>query len=179
MAVESMFESTQTNRTKLRAILYELEIDPAEAELVREGVKRVLAGETANAIPHDWTRRGIPGALGGALDNIQVTRTLASPHPTSPVYELTTASSCGATGPRPSRTGRSGRRCEPRSSGRHECRDHGPTCYRACCTASAARGCVDTDARASASTNAGRSTVAAVVRAARPTRSRMPSETRS
>src|SRR6266511_2387646 len=51
--------------------IYRLEIDPAEAELVREGVKRILAGETATGIALDWTRRGIRGVRGGALDNTQ------------------------------------------------------------------------------------------------------------
>jgi len=75
-----LVEQEGRTATGKKFIYYELEIDPAEAELVREGVKRVLAGETANAIAHDWTRRGIRGARGGALDNTQVTRTLTSPH---------------------------------------------------------------------------------------------------
>jgi len=63
-----------------RFIYYRLEIDPAEAELVREGAKRVLAGEGAGSIALDWTRREIRGARGGALDNTQITRTLSAPY---------------------------------------------------------------------------------------------------
>jgi site-specific DNA recombinase len=73
-------EQEGRTRTGKKFIYYKLEIDPVEAELVREAVKRVLAGETAYGIARDWSRRGIRGARGGALDNTQVTRTLASPH---------------------------------------------------------------------------------------------------
>jgi DNA invertase Pin-like site-specific DNA recombinase len=73
-------EQEGRTRTGKKYIYYKLEIDPAEADLVREGVKRVLAGETANAIAHDWTRRGIRGARGGPFHNTQVARMLTSPH---------------------------------------------------------------------------------------------------
>jgi site-specific DNA recombinase len=75
-----LVEQEGRTRTGKKFIYYRLEIDPAEAELVREGVRRVLAGETANRIAHDWTRRGIRGVRGGALDNTQVARTLSSPY---------------------------------------------------------------------------------------------------
>lgn len=67
-------------RTGKKFIYYELEPDPVESELVEEGVKRILAGESASAIALDWTKRGIRGARGGALDNTQITRTLSAPY---------------------------------------------------------------------------------------------------
>jgi len=75
-----LVEQEGRTRTGKRFIYYRLEIDPAEAELVREGVKRILAGETATGIALDWTRRGIRGVRGGALDNTQVTRTFSAPY---------------------------------------------------------------------------------------------------
>lgn len=41
-------------------------VRPEEAELVREAVARVLAGETVPAVARDWNRRGIPTPQGAA-----------------------------------------------------------------------------------------------------------------
>jgi site-specific DNA recombinase len=75
-----LVEQESRTRTGKKFVYYRLELHPVEAELVREGVGRILAGETANRIAHDWTKRGIRGVRGGALDNTQVTRTLSAPY---------------------------------------------------------------------------------------------------
>ncbi len=67
-------------RTGKTYVYYVLEVDPAEQALVEEGVKRVLAGETATGIALDWSGRGIQGARGGRLRAAQVRRILISPH---------------------------------------------------------------------------------------------------
>jgi site-specific DNA recombinase len=67
-------------RTGKTYVYYALEVDPAEQALVEEGVKRVLAGETATGIALDWSARGIQGARGGRLRAAQVRRILISPH---------------------------------------------------------------------------------------------------
>jgi len=73
-------ERFATTNTGKRYTYYALEIDPAEAELIREGIGRVLAGETPTGIARNWTDRGIRGARGGVLEANQMRRLLSSAH---------------------------------------------------------------------------------------------------
>jgi site-specific DNA recombinase len=73
-------ERTGRTRTGRPYIYYVLQVDPDEAELVCEGAKRVLAGETATGIALDWAARGVTGARGGRLHAHNVRRLLTSPH---------------------------------------------------------------------------------------------------
>lgn len=52
----------------------------AEAEVLREGARRVLAGETLSGICRDWNRRGIETARGNPWTVISLRATLRSHH---------------------------------------------------------------------------------------------------
>lgn len=67
-------------RTGKKYIYYVLEIDPVEAKLIKDGVERALAGETATGIARDWVKRGIRGARGALPDTTEVRRMLTSAH---------------------------------------------------------------------------------------------------
>lgn len=55
-------------------------IDEAEAEVIREGARRVLAGDESRfAIVTDWNRRGIPTVTGAAWSTTMLYRMLTSP----------------------------------------------------------------------------------------------------
>lgn len=51
-------------------------IRPAEAELVREAARRVLAGDTLYAIITDWTARGVPTSTGARWSTTSLKSTL-------------------------------------------------------------------------------------------------------
>ena len=53
---------------------------PAEAALVREGVRRVLDGETLTAICRSWNRRGISTTRGNEWTVTTLRRMLTAPH---------------------------------------------------------------------------------------------------
>jgi site-specific DNA recombinase len=55
-----------------------LKIDPAEAVLVREAAKRVLAGDSVRAIATDWNTRGVPTTAGSTWTVQTLRRTLYS-----------------------------------------------------------------------------------------------------
>jgi DNA invertase Pin-like site-specific DNA recombinase len=55
------------------------EIIPAEADLIREAARRVLAGEGYRHIADDWQARGVLGTRGGAFTSTQVRKLLRSP----------------------------------------------------------------------------------------------------
>lgn len=54
------------------------ELVEAEAEVVREGVRRVLAGDSIHAILRDWNRRGILTSAGGRWNASPLRRMLRS-----------------------------------------------------------------------------------------------------
>lgn len=56
----------------------EVEIEPAEAEIVQEIFRRALGGETFGSISRDLNRRGITGALGGKWVAIRISEILGN-----------------------------------------------------------------------------------------------------
>lgn len=54
-------------------------IVPAEAALIREAAKRVLAGEGFRNIAEDWKTRAIPGTRGQLWSSTQIRKTLRNP----------------------------------------------------------------------------------------------------
>jgi len=54
-------------------------LHPAEAELVREAARRVLAGEGIGTVLADWSRRGIPTVTGKPWRTTSLRRLLLSP----------------------------------------------------------------------------------------------------
>ena len=56
------------------------EPEPAEADLIREAARRVLAGESVRAIAADWNDRGATTTTGGAWSPSTVRRMLVNPH---------------------------------------------------------------------------------------------------
>lgn len=55
-------------------------IVPDEAEAIRDAARRVLAGESVNAIAKDWNRRGITTSPGNEWRGFTVSRLLQAPH---------------------------------------------------------------------------------------------------
>ncbi len=54
--------------------------EPAEATLIRDAARRVLAGESVNTIARDWNNQGVHSPAGNSWRTSSVTRLLRSPH---------------------------------------------------------------------------------------------------
>ena len=55
------------------------ELEPDEAELIREAARRVLHGESINAITVDWFRRGVRSRRGFAMGQDALRKTMLAP----------------------------------------------------------------------------------------------------
>lgn len=54
-------------------------VDEAEAEIIREGARRILAGEQRTAIVRDWNARGVPTVTGTKWSATMLRQVLAGP----------------------------------------------------------------------------------------------------
>lgn len=54
-------------------------LEPAEAELIRDGARRLLDGAPINAVVADWNRRGMPTPLGKVWQPIKVKNVFRNP----------------------------------------------------------------------------------------------------
>ena len=68
----------ETSKRK-RVVLRE-EINPVEAEALRDAAERVLNGETVGSIIREWTRRGIKPSRAARWEESSLVKTLKSPH---------------------------------------------------------------------------------------------------
>jgi site-specific DNA recombinase len=63
---------------RVRRRITDVAIDPAEAEIIRECARRVLAGEAISSVARDLNRRGIPTSEGNAWNRLTLRRMLCS-----------------------------------------------------------------------------------------------------
>lgn len=63
---------------RVRRRITDVAIDPAEAEIIRECARRVLAGESIAAVTNDLNRRGVPTSEGNPWNRTTLRRVLCS-----------------------------------------------------------------------------------------------------
>jgi hypothetical protein len=73
-----VFANPEETSKRKRVILRE-EVNPAEAEALRDAAERVLRGETVGSIIREWTRRGIKPAHAQKWEETSLVNTLKSP----------------------------------------------------------------------------------------------------
>jgi site-specific DNA recombinase len=74
-----VYANPEETRKHKRVVLRE-EINPVEAEALRDAAERVLRGETVGSIIREWTRRGIRPARAQKWEESSMVKTLRSPH---------------------------------------------------------------------------------------------------
>jgi DNA invertase Pin-like site-specific DNA recombinase len=73
-----VFANPEETRKRKRVVLRD-EINPAEAEALRDAAERILRGETVGSIIREWTRRGIKPSGGKKWEETSLVNTLKSP----------------------------------------------------------------------------------------------------
>jgi len=64
---------------KRKRVILREEINPVEAEALRDAAERILRGETVGSIIREWTQRGITPSGGGRWEETSLVSTLRSP----------------------------------------------------------------------------------------------------
>jgi len=73
-----VFANPEETVRRKRVILRE-EVNPTEADALRDAAERILRGETVGSIIREWTQRGIKPSGGGKWEETSLVNTLKSP----------------------------------------------------------------------------------------------------